>query len=240
MTAEFEKAVRDISESITKAVTGFNTLVGKINDKAWALGGSMLWIKHKLDGVRDNLKKLIEKVKWVVEHAGGVPSLIITSFKWLSLVQTPTSSIAGRIGTKDVVLVKWQGDAATVYTERIVGQQNACTDLATKADFISTWLFTIAKGNVEYAVKAAENISLMAGEMAQAAIDAAGVFTMLEAVNTLAGLCGTRVENALNMLFDIANKLVDTWQKMRDVNASMGNKAAWTGPGGSWPQAVNV
>jgi hypothetical protein len=241
MTSEFEGAIRRIGESIAEAVKGFNDLIGDIKKWAWALGAPvMLWIKNKMDDVREGLQKLIEKVQWVVEHAGGVPSLIITSFKWLSMVQTPASLIAGQIGNKDLMLSYWEGQAATVYGERSTAQAAAATDMATKADFISTWLFTIAKGNVEYAVKAAENISMLAGELTQAAIDAGGVLTILEAVNTLAGAVGSLVENALNMLFNIANQVVDALQKMRDVNASMGNKAAMTGPGGTWPQAVNV
>ena len=240
MSAAFNDALETIREGIDQAVDGFNLLVLQVQKWAWALGPSMLWIKGKLDQVRDAVAKMIEKVKWVLEHSAGVPSLIITAFKWLSMVQTPTSTIAGQIGNKDLMLAYWQGQAATVYTERGVIQRAAANDMATKADFISTWLFTIAKSNVEYAVKGAENISMLAGKLLQAAIDAGGVLTLLEAVNTLAGAVGSLVEDAMNMLFGIANELVSALQKLRDVNASMGNKAAMSGPNGTWPQAVNV
>jgi len=241
LTAEFNRSIEQARTGVQQIIDGFNNLVEEIRGKAWLLGaGAILWIKHKLDDARAGLQKIVDKAQYLIDHSTPVVSLILTSFDWLSQVQKPASTAAGKVPVKRDKLVYWKGEAADAYNAKIPFQQAAASDMATKADFISTWLFTIAKGNVEYAVKAAENISMLAGELTQAAVDAGGVLTILEAVNTLAGAVGSLVENALNMLFDIANQVVDALQKMRDVNASMGNKAAMTGPGGTWPQAVNV
>jgi methyl-accepting chemotaxis protein len=242
MTSEFNKAVENIKQCIQRTRDEFDKLVGNIKKWAWALSAPIiLWIKNRLEELKANAEKLLEKAVWVVEHAGGIPSLILMAFRWLTVVQKPASSIGGQIVATDDMLVYWEGQAADLYAKKIPIQQLAANDMATKADFISTWLFTIAKANVEYAVKLSENISMLVGEIAQAAIDAAGVFTILEAVNTVAGAAGSLIENALNVLFNIANNLVDALKNMRDANSSMNNLSNLPGPpAGTWPQAVRV
>lgn len=242
MTSEFQKAVNTIKECIERVKDEFSKLVGNIKKWAWMLGAPVVWwIKNKLDDVRNGAEKLLEKAQYLVEHAGGVPSLILMAFRWLTVVQKPASSIGGQIPVSEDMLVYWEGQASDLYNKKAGFQQNAANDMATKADFISGWLFTIAKANVEYAVKLSENISMLVGQIAQAAVDAAGVFTVLEAVNALADAVGSLVENALNMLFNIANNLVDALKNMRDANASIDNLSNLSGPpAGTWPQAVRV
>jgi hypothetical protein len=242
MTSEFNAAVQKIKDSIEKAKSEFSKIVGHVKKWAWVLGAAALWwIKNKLDSVKHAAEQLLEKEQYFVEHAGGVPSLILMAFKWLTVVQKPASGIGGQIPNGGNNLVYWKGEAADVFGKKIPFQQNASNDMATKADFISTWLFTIAKANVEYAVKLAENLSMLVGHLVQAAIDAEGVFTVLEAVNALADAVGSLVENALNILIGIANNLVDALKNMRDATAAIDNLANLPGPpAGTWPQAVNV
>lgn len=242
ITGDFNDAIDTVRDGVEKAVDSFEKLVDEINGKAWLIGPAlMLWIKNKLDDVRENAKKLIEKAQYLLEHSTPVLSLIITSFKWLEVGQNPASSIAGTIPVKGDMLVYWKGEAADAYNNKLPFQQGAASDMATKSDFISTWLFTIVKANVEYATKVAENISLVAGAIAQAAVDAASVFGVIEAINAVAGAVGGIVENALNLLFGIANRVVDLLKNARDASASINNVEKLAGPpAGTWPQAVVV
>lgn len=242
ITSQFDSALESARKGITDCINGFNRLVGEVKDKLWLLGGAVaLWIKHKLDGAREGIKKLIDKAQYMIQHSTPVVSLILTSFDWLSQVQKPSSAAAGRVPLKGDGLLYWKGEAADAYGARLPFQQSAASDMATKADFISTWLFTIAKANVEYAVKMAENISMLAGEITQAAVDAASVFGVIEAINAVAGATGQIVENALNTLFGIATRVVDLLKNARDASASINNVEKLVGPpAGSWPQAVNV
>ncbi|GGQ83126.1 hypothetical protein [Couchioplanes azureus] len=223
-------------------IDGFNRLVGEINEKRWLLGGAvLLWVKEKLEGAQEGLRKIVEKAQYVVEHSTPVVSLILTSFDWLNQVQKPASGAAGRVPVKGDKLVYWKGQAADAYNAKLSFQQAAASDMATKADFISTWLFTIAKANVDYAVKMGEYVSLIAGAITQAAVDAASVFGIIEAINAVADAAGDLVEKALNQLFNIANRVVDLLKNARDATASINNVEKLSGPPvGTWPQAVNV
>jgi hypothetical protein len=242
LTAEFRRAIEQTRTGIQQIIDGFNTLVDEVNDKRWLLGAAvLLWIKEKLDGARDGLQTIIDKARYLVEHSTPVVSLILTSFDWLNHVQQPASAAAGRIPVKGDKLVYWKGPAAEAYQAKIGFQQAAAADMAGKADFISTWLFTIAKANVDYAVKMGEYIALIVGAVTQAAIDAASVFGIIEAINAVADAAGTLVEKALNQLFGIANRVVDLLKNARDAAASINNVEKLAGPpAGTWPQAVNL
>jgi hypothetical protein len=242
LTAEFRRAVEQSRNGVQQIIDGFNQLVGEINDKRWLLGAAvLLWIKHKLDGAREGLQKIIEKAQYLVDHSTPVVSLILTSFDWLNQVQKPASAAAGRVPVKGDKLVYWKGEAADAYNAKIPFQQAAAGDMATKADFISTWLFTVAKANVDYAVKMGEYISLIVGAVSQAAVDAASVFGIIEAINAVADAAGALVEKALNQLFSIASRVVDLLKNARDATASINNVEKLVGPpAGTWPRAVNV
>lgn len=242
LTSEFSRSIDQVKTGIQQIIDGFNKLVGEISGKAWLLGaGAMLWIKHKLDDARTGLQTIVDKARYLIDHSTPVVSLILTSFDWLSQVQHPASAAAGRVPVKGDKLVYWKGEAADAYNGKIPFQQAAAGDMATKADFISTWLFTIAKANVEYAVKTAEYISLIAGAITQAAADAASVFGIIEAINAVADAAGALVEKALNQLFSIATRVVDLLKNARDASASINNVEKLVGPPvGTWPQAVNV
>ena len=242
LTAEFNRSIEQARTGVQQIIDGFNNLVEEIRSKAWLLGaGAMLWVKHKLDDARAGLQTIVDKARYLIDHSTPVVSLILTSFDWLSQVQKPASTAAGRVPVKRDKLIYWKGEAAEAYNAKIPFQQAAASDMATKADFISTWLFTIAKTNVEYAVKTAEYISLIAGAVTQAAVDAASVFGIIEAINAVADAAGALVEKALNQLFGIATRVVDLLKNARDASASINNVEKLVGPpAGTWPQAVNV
>ncbi|MFI7598999.1 hypothetical protein [Actinoplanes sp. NPDC049681] len=242
LTQEFRTAIDKARSGIELIIDGFNKIVDEVSSKRWLLGAAvLLWVKEKLDGAREGLQKIIDKARYLVEHSTPVVSLILTSFDWLAQVQRPASAAAGRIPVKGDKLIYWKGAAADAYSAKIPFQQAAASDMATKADFISTWLFTIAKANVEYAVKMGEYIALIAGAVTQAAVDAESVFGIIEAINAVASAAGAVVDKAINQLFSIATRVVDLLKNARDASASINNLEKLAGPPvGTWPQAVNV
>jgi hypothetical protein len=218
-------------------VSGFNDLVRAVNKHLWILGAAgILWIKHKLEQVRDSAQKLIDKARYMIEHSTPILSLILTSFDWISQVQRPASDVAARLPVATDNLVYWSGGAADAYNNKLGPQKDAASDVVLKADFISAWLFSIAQTNVDYVVKMAEVVSLLAGKITQAAVDAGSVFGVIEAINAVASAAGDIVERGLNTLFGIASRLVALLKNVRDASASINNHEKL--PGGAWPQAV--
>jgi hypothetical protein len=235
--AAFYQGVEDARKGVGLLVSGFNDLVHAVNKHLWLLGAAgVLWIRHKLEQVRDAAQKLVEKARHMIDHSTPIVSLILTSFDWISQVQKPASDAAARIPVTTDNLVYWSGGAAQAYTNKTGPQKDAASDVVAKADFISTWLFSIAQTNVDYVVKMAEIVSLLANKITQAAVDAASVFGVIEAINAVAGAAGDIVERGLNTLFGIASRLVALLKNVRDASSSINNHEKL--PGGAWPQAV--
>jgi hypothetical protein len=152
-TAPFNAAFDSMRTAIKKAVDGFNTLVGRVNDYRWLLGPvAMWWVKKNLETARDVLTKIIDMVQHAFEHQIPVLSLIYTSFKWIDTVKKPISEVSFAITEPDARnqnLYKWTGDAAGAYNAKSTKQKAAADEVVTKAEFISQWLFKIAKANVD-------------------------------------------------------------------------------------------
>ncbi|MEQ4301170.1 hypothetical protein ABNF97_07225 [Plantactinospora sp. B6F1] len=237
-TGPFNTAFNQIRDGIKKAVDGFNDLVSKVNKWAWALGAAALWwIKSKLDAVRDALGKVLEKVKYALEHQTPVLSLINISFQWVKQVKTPVSELSfSTTEPRDEDLVRWSGDAASAYTRK-AGQQKAAVDEAVgKAEFISQWLFKIAKANVDFAVELAKIVTGLAKRIVEAAAEAGGVITIPLVVETLGDAVGSLVESGLNTLLTVGQRFVDALGNIRDLATQVGDHSKL--PGGKWPEAV--
>jgi len=241
----FNQAFDKIKEGIKQAVDRFNELVGKVQDKWWmfSLAGAAgaaaaLYIKHGLDTCRDALEQLIEKVNYAVEHQTPVLSLIIASFKWISQVETPVSEMSTLVNRpENENLAKWTGDASTSYRiYKLPEQKGAVDDAVAKAQFISKWLFTIAKSNVEYAVKMAEIVVKFVESIVALVAKAATVVGIAEAAGELGDLAGQVVKDGFTALTEIGMKLLTTLGDVRDLWSEVGNHSKLLH--GKWPEAV--
>ncbi|MBF9131046.1 hypothetical protein I0C86_19085 [Plantactinospora sp. S1510] len=238
LTGPYNEAFQKIQDGIKKAVDGFNSLVQKVNKWSWLLGAAaLLWVKRGLEAVRDALAKAIEKVKYALEHQVPVLSLIINSFRWVNSVKTPVSDLSFAITEPaDQDLPKWTGDAASSYLHKAAQQKGAVDDMVLKAEFISQWLFKIAKSNVDFALELAKLVTGLAGEIIEAAGEAAGVITIPLIVETLSDSVGELVEAGLNRLVDVGSRFVEALGNVRDINGQVGDHTKL--PGGRWPEAV--
>ncbi|GLY99333.1 hypothetical protein [Actinoplanes sp. NBRC 103695] len=242
MTAEFRRAIEQARTGIGQIVESFNSIVEKVHDWGLLAGGAvLLWAKEKLDEFRTKLVELVGKAQHMVEHSTPIVSLIITSFEWLERVQKPATGVAGQIAVKGDRLVYWKGAAAETYGAKLPFQQAATSDMAAKADFISTWLFTIAKANVDYARSLGSYVSEIAGGLISAAATATTVIGIPWAIDQLAKIVGGLVTKALDDTMNMASRLVEVLKSARDAKASVNNVEKLAGPPvGTWPQAVNV
>jgi hypothetical protein len=210
-SAPFNEAFDKIGEGIRKAVDEFNNLVDQINRWSWLLGGAaMLWIKHNLDRVRDGLQMIIDRVRYAFEHQFPVLALITASFRWVNDVKTPISELS-ILTTKPANdnFYKWTGDAYSAYNAKAIAQKGAVDESVLKAEFISQWLFKIAKANVEFAVALGKIVTDVAAALTQAAVDAATVIDIPWAIDALAAQTGKLVKGGLDTLLSIGQRFVD-------------------------------
>jgi hypothetical protein len=166
-----------------------------------------------------------------------VLSLMLVSFRWVDEVKTPASDLAYRaLEPADENIVKWTGDAATAYNNKAGKQKAALDETVVKAEFISQWLFKIAKANVDFALKLADLVSAVAGDIAQAAVDATTVIDIPWAIDALADSVGRIVTAGIDQLIDIGRRFVDALGNVRDIATQVGDHTKL--PGGNWPEAV--
>ncbi|HEX5542968.1 MAG TPA: hypothetical protein VFX60_15635 [Micromonospora sp.] len=234
----FNSAFTEIQNGISTCVEKFNELVGQVNDRRRLLGPLLLWwIKGKLESVRDGLQTIIEKVQYALDHQVPVLSLMRTSFRWVTEVKTPVSDLSfTTTDPADYNLAKWTGDASSLYSSMAGKQKAAVDETVVKAEFISQWLFKMAKANVDYAVELAKIVTGMAGKITQAAIDAATVIDIPWAIDTLAKMIGDLVTAGLNNLLTIGQRFMDALGNVRDIATQVGDHSKL--PGGNWPEAV--
>jgi hypothetical protein len=234
----FNTAFEQIDSNIDIAVAKFDEVVDNVRRWAWMLGfGGSWWIGRNLDDVRRGLDAIIGKVNHAVDHQLPVLSLISTSFSWVHDVKTPVSELSFRTTEPaNENLYEWTGAAATAYNAKAGKQKAAIDETVVKAEFISGWLFGIAKENVAYAVELAKIVTDLAGKLTQAALDTASVIDIPFAIDTLAKSVGSLVTAGLNNLLTIGERLVDAIGDVRDLATQVGDHSKL--PGGLWPEAV--
>jgi hypothetical protein len=237
-TTPFNRAFDDVSAGVKVIVDKFNAIVHTVNEWRWMLGfAAMWWIRDKLDDVERLIKTVLDKVDHAIDHQLPVLSLISTSFRWIEQVKTPVSDLSLKVvQPASLELANWTGPAASTYTTMAGQQKAAVDDTVTKAEFISTWLFKIAKANVDFAVQLAKTVTAVAGKLTQAAVDATTVIDIPWAIDKLSDSVGKIVEDGLNDMVSIASRFVDAVGNVRDIAGQVGDHSKL--PGGRWPEAV--
>jgi hypothetical protein len=179
----------------------------------------------------------MEKVTYAIDHQVPVLSLISTSFRWVEQVKTPVSDLSlAAVQPASYELANWLGPVASSYSTIAGQQKGAVDDAVAKAEFISQWLFKIAKANVDFAVQLAKTVTSVAGKLTQAAVDATTVIDIPWAIDKLSDSVGKVVEDGLNDMISIATRFVDAVGNARDIAGQVGDHTKL--PGGRWPEAV--
>jgi hypothetical protein len=215
----------------------YNKIVDTVNHWSWSFGIAVgWWIKHSLDKVRSGLDTVRDKVAYAADHQIPVLSLINTSFYWIDEAKTPISELSFQTTEpRDENMAKWTGDAASSYNAKATKQKAAVDEAVTKSEFISQWLYKIAKSNVDFVVALAKIVNDIAGKLAQAA-DAATVIDIPWAVDKLADSIGTMVKGLLDTIAQVGQRFVEALGNVRDIASQVGDHSKL--PGGNWPEAV--
>ncbi|WP_412540051.1 hypothetical protein R8Z50_30175 [Longispora sp. K20-0274] len=241
--AQFTTAIDLIRKGAAEVVAQFNALVEQVKRWAWLLGGAtMLWIKHNLDAAAAAIKKILATAQEVLAHSTPILSVITTSFEWISRVETPMSGVVATLagtdadGSVNYGMDAWTGAAATAYSRKVGVQKAAAEDVVAKAEFMSAWLFKVAKGNIEYVAELAKVVTKIAGKVVAALADAETVVGIPWAVSELSNGVADIVEGGLNTLIDMGQKFVAAVGDVRDLAGKAGDQSKL--PHGTWPQAV--
>ncbi|MGA3489290.1 hypothetical protein ACK8GG_14900 [Micromonosporaceae bacterium DT55] len=234
----FNKAFEQINSGAEAAVEAFDDLVNRVRKWSVLLGiPVVLYLKNRLDSARDGLNEVLDRVKHALDHQTPVLSLISTSFQWVTDVKTPVSGLSfATTEPSNQNFAKWSGDAASAHSAKMAKQKAAVDETVVKSEFISQWLFNIAKANVDYAVELAKIVTGLAGKFTQAAVEAGSVIDIPWAVSTLAKSVGDLVTAGLNTLLSIGQRFVDALGNVRDIATQVGDHSKL--PGGAWPHAV--
>jgi hypothetical protein len=233
----FEQAVEKARQVITDAVTKFNEVVQRIHDKAWMIRPALGYVQGQLKLIGDGLAKVVQLVQYAMNHQTPVVSLIVQSFNWLDDVKKPMSGILSDIPVvRNEDFGKWRGEAATVYAGKVTAQKAAITDVTAKAEFISAWLFKIAKDNVAYMTELAKIGGEILAHIGTLAVKAGTIVGIPFAVDDIADMVGKAISTGINSLLGIAQKFVDTLEDVRNLKSELAELASL--PNGAWPQAV--
>lgn len=230
-----------VEDEIRKIIDKYNAAVGHINDWKYVLGPVMIWISDEVKKLRDALDKVVKLVQYAAEHHMPVVSLIVQSFNWQDHVQKDVAAMVGSVEVPaDPNLAYWEGAAATEYRNRAKVQRDAVDAIGGeggKADAISKWLMDIAQLNVEFMTGLVKIVADFLGALVSAAIEAATVVEIPAAVMDVSGAVGGIVTAGINRLGEIATRLMQTLDQIRNAKSLMNDPRL---PGGQWPQAVNL
>lgn len=238
--AIFSKMESDFREVVDK----YTTAIDHISDWAFLLSPVLLLIKEGMDSIKEGLDKLAKLIDYALRHQLPVVSLVFQAFRWVHDVQRPLNGVYAHQDPgipqgpayHNEEIATWEGAAKTVYDGKVTAQVNAVDAMATKADDISQWLMEIAQTNVEYMTKLATMVGDFLKAITEAAIDAATVIGIPFSVSSLSDAISALVSKGIELLVQVANRFMNTLERIRDTNSWMNDKAL---PAARWPQAVH-
>jgi hypothetical protein len=243
---DLRKQIDDAYALATKAVEEVKQKFHELAEhlSSWKVGllipaPVLLWIREQMKKVGAHVKQLIDLVKYAVDHHVPVVSLIVQSFNWLERVKSPMSemsSLAANPRQGNDNFLQWDGAASEAYDLRIKDQQGAINAVTANADFISTWLFKIVETNIAYMVELADFAAEVAGEITQAAVDAATVINIPFAINELTHQVGASVEQSIKLLVNVGERFFQALGNVREITAVLTDHTNF--PNSRWPEAV--
>jgi hypothetical protein len=235
--------IGDAAARVRMDYGNLETTVRRIVQGGAALGGLAgaaavgYYLYRHLDTIREALNKILSVAETVVRNGTPVLSLIHHSYAWVGTVKVPASDLMYKVD--DFVnydFASWSGPAAEVYKDKRAKQKDAVGELVAKAEFISTWLFKIAKGNTDFAVEVAKVLTAVLGAFAAGVVNAGSIVNVLFAVDDLAEIVSRLVEGCLNTGLLVVRRMVEILGDTRDLLSAVGDHSKL--PGGKWPEAV--
>lgn len=245
-TGPFDEFSKQIQEGFNNAVEKVKEIYDNLN--SWkirialgvggAVGAGVAWaIKNALEKLADGMERLKEFVEELIKHHTPIISLIIQSFEWTNKVKGPISNLSHET-TKNASdnMYHWTGPAASAYKDKAALMKGAVDEITARSEFMSKWLFTITKTNVEFVRKLAEIVTFVLGKLADAAAKAGSVIGLPLLGQTIGDAAGGITEKALNVLIQKGVDLISALGNLRDVEGALQDNTKL--PNGAWPQVV--
>jgi len=242
-TGPFDKFVKEIEDGFHKAQDKYNEIIDNLN--SWkirivlgGLGPAVVWmIKNALQNLAEGLQRLAKFVEEVLKHHTPIVSLMVQSFAWTDKIKGPNSNLSLET-TKPASdnLYNWTGAASSAYKDKAGIMKAAVDEITTRSEFMSKWLFTVTKTNVEYVKKLAEIITFVVGKLVDAAAKAGSVIGIPLLGQTIGDAAGGITEKSLNVLLQMGVNLVAALGDVRDVSGAIQDNTKL--PNGAWPQVV--
>jgi len=242
-TGPFEKFTKEIEDGYHKAQDKFDEIIDNLN--SWkmrialgAVGPAVVWfIKNQLQKLADGIQRLAKFVEELAKHHTPIVSLMVQSFEWTNKIKGPNSNLSLET-TKPASdnLYNWSGPAASAYKDKAAIMKAAVDEITTRSEFMSKWLFTVTKTNVEYVKKLAEIVTFVLGKLVDAAAKAGSVIGIPLLGQTIGDAAGGITEKALNVLLQMGVNLITALGDVRDVSGAIQDNTKL--PNGSWPQVV--
>lgn len=239
MVQEFNRPFEQLSQLVTNAKNSVEALVHHVKFSPFNLSPvAALWIKKSLKAIKEGLAKVVKLVADAVKHQAPVVSLIVQSFHWVNAVKKPMSNMSGMATnwSSNAYFGDWTGTAANLYRDKAKRQQDAMAAVTKKAEFISAWLYKIARANVDFMVELSGIATKFAGAFVTASIQAGSVLELPVALAKIAGAVGDVVTSGLDALGRIVQRFVDAMKDALDIANDTADQLVL--PGGHWPQAV--
>jgi hypothetical protein len=247
--AQLQAGLKQVGDTIEPALKNIYAKVDQLVDAANRFlsyaqytGGmgalAAWWIRSNIEDIRKALKEIAKFVNLLIQHYTPVISLILASFRWINEVKTPLSELqfeATRAANRN--FRTWEGKASEEYHSIADEQKEALADVVEKSEFVSKWLLTIARENVAFAKEMFSIVTKLLGILAKALANASLAMVPF-AIDDAAEMIGVAVEEGLNALAKIAERLVANIGNARDQVAASGDHSKLSSR--KWPDAVTV
>lgn len=232
----FTKAVDEIEKGINAVISEVQRICAHVSSNSVALAPVAYWVSQALGQLSDTLKKIVPLVKKLLKHSMPVVALFETASDWYVQVSGPLTDTQNEIDHYQPNLSHWSDNAFTAYDRVRATQSNATTAIVDDAKAVAAFLETQAVDNLSFMLETAKIVTKLLGAMTDAAVDTAGIVSIPEALDKLAGSCGSIVEEGMNNLIDMVKKFAGDYAKTMDL-FDQGNTRTYL-PDGHWPKVA--
>lgn len=242
-----QSAIDKLTTEIDRFDPEFRKLVSIINRSLHTAAfvsplGALLFsrkVQGKVETLHGKLNELADEVGKILAASTPIFSLISVSALWTEEVLPELSGAVGL--ARDIranALHAWGGDAGRAYQEKRWGQAKALEGTTGDVKDTAQWLVDVAVLNAKFLIAITQPVIDVVQSMIEAAIDAASVAGVLEAIGAVAEAIARSAGSILEIVKQTADHTYESLSKLSEARIILNDNTVFPGEG-SWPQAVN-
>lgn len=240
-TDELDAKRGEVENKWNEAVRKVNSAlddVGWFTDNIWFLNDDVDRLRELTNECSKRLQELLNDIVKVVRGSVPVLSLFDAAVRWSNDIQQPVSSSSGIVSQPAVFsLRQWEGTAKDAYYINVLPMQGKAVDgITTTSTGVSKWLADVASKNLNFMLELITPVAELLNSIVAAAVAAASVAGLLEAIGKAADAIGKAVEKILLIIKDTAKKVGETMKMAVDALTIANDNGPF--PGGRWPDSV--